>query len=138
MDLPIVTFQKGQSGNPLGGNAKLNALARRMQGLTLKAADVIEHILTDPEATNGERLAAAKEVFDRAIGRPKQASTVEVTHNASPHLTALVGLAASVALRGSDAPVIDAQPIEIISLGTYDAQNTPSNVDVEGAKHGDE
>lgn len=133
-----MTFKPGNSGNPLGGNARTNALARRMMGMTIKAADAIEKILDDPEAPGAIKLAAAKEVFDRAIGRPKQQSSVEVTHNASPHLTALVGLAASVALRGSDAPVIDAQPIDIISIGTYDAQNIPLDADVEGAERGDE
>lgn len=134
-----MAWQKGQSGNPLGPfTAKEAALKRRLQGLTFKAVDALERVLDDVEATHGERLAAAREVLDRSIGKPKQQSTVEVTHNASPHLTALVSLAASVALRGSDAPVIDAQPIDIISIGTYDAQNNPLNVNVEGAEHGDE
>ena len=133
-----MTFQKGIAANPYGGNAKTNALARRMQGLTFKAADVIEKILNDDEATNGERLAAAKEVFDRAIGKPKQQATLEVTHNASPHLTALVGLAASVALRGTNVPAIDSQAIDIIDVTGYEPQKITANIDAERGANGDE
>lgn len=133
-----MVFKPGNVANPYGGNAKTNALARRMQGLTLKAADVIEKILNDDNATNSERLAAAKEVFDRAIGKPKQASTLEVTHNASPHLSALVSMAAAVALRGTNVPAIDAQPFEIIEHDTYEPQKRLLNVDAETVEHGDE
>jgi hypothetical protein len=76
-------------------------MLRRLEGLTFKAVDVLEDILTDKTASHGERLAAAKEVFDRAIGRAKQQATIEVTHNASPHLSALIGLATMTTIEGT-------------------------------------
>lgn len=133
-----MAWQKGESGNAGGRPVKILALQRRLEGMTAKAADALEKILDDPEAPHATKLQAAGMVFDRAIGKPKQAATLEVTHNASPHLTALVGLAASVALRGSSAPVIDAQPIDIIDVGTYEPQKLPLNADAERAEHGDE
>jgi len=96
-----VAWVKGQSGNPSGHVAKRAAMLRRLEGLTFKAVDVLEDILTDKTASHGERLAAAKEVFDRAIGRAKQQATIEVTHNASPHLSALIGLATMTTIEGT-------------------------------------
>lgn len=96
-----MAWVKGQSGNPSGHVAKRAAMLRRLEGLTFKAVDVLEDILTDKTASHGERLAAAKEVFDRAIGRAKQQATIEVTHNASPHLSALIGLATMTTIEGT-------------------------------------
>ena len=94
--------------------ARENALKRRLQGLTFKAVDVLEEILTAREATRSEKLAAAREVFDRAIGKAKQQASLEVTHSMSPHLNALVEMAAVTASRVHNAPVIDGQVIENI------------------------
>lgn len=102
-----MAWVKGQSGNPSGHVAKRAAMLRRLEGLTFKAVDVLEEILLDKTATHSERLSAAKEVFDRAIGKAKQQATLEVTHNASPHLSALIGLATMTTIEGSlaDHPV---------------------------------
>ena len=102
-----MAWVKGQSGNPSGHVAKRAAMLRRLEGLTFKAVDVLEEILSDKSASHGERLAAAREVFDRAIGKAKQQATLEVTHNASPHLSALIGLATMTTIEGSlaDHPV---------------------------------
>jgi hypothetical protein len=105
-----MAWQKGQSGNPSGHVAKRAAMLRRLEGLTFKAVDVLEDILSDKTASHGERLAAAREVFDRAIGKAKQQATLEVTHNASPHLSALIGLATMTTIEGTiagrDDPVV--------------------------------
>jgi len=96
-----VTWQKGESGNKTGVSPKHLALKRRLDGLTFKAVDVLEDILSDKTASHSERLSAAKEVFDRAIGKAKQQATLEVTHNASPHLSALIGLATMTTIEGT-------------------------------------
>jgi len=97
-----VTFVKGQKAiNPGGLSPRKVAMQRRLEGLTIKAVDVLEDILSDKSASHGERLAAAREVFDRAIGKAKQQATLEVTHNASPHLSALIGLATMTTIEGS-------------------------------------
>jgi hypothetical protein len=101
--LSEVTFVKGISGNPGGLTRKQDHLRRRLEGLTFKAVDVLEEAME--KGTTSEKLAAAKEVFDRAIGKAKSQTTVSVTHNASPHLAALVTLASATASR-----VIDHQP----------------------------
>jgi len=110
-------FVKGQKAiNPGGLSPRKVAMQRRLEGLTIKAVDVLEKILSDDEATNNERLAAAREVFDRAVGKPKQQATLEVRHDASPHLTALVAIAAGVANRASGDDYIDVTPIELGQL----------------------
>lgn len=106
-------------------------MMRRLEGLTIKAVDVLEEILTSSDASRGEKLAAAREVFDRAVGKPKQQASLEVTHNASPHLTALVGMAAMTAMRVQSAPEIDGQVIEIIEPVTIVDQSERADVDVE-------
>lgn len=111
-----MVFKKGEVANPLGGNAKENMIARRMIGLTHKAVNALERTLDDTEATHSERLAAAKEVLDRALGRAKQQANITVEHNASPHLSALIELAASTALRVNDHVTIDVQPIDNTQL----------------------
>jgi hypothetical protein len=127
-----VTWQKGESGNKTGISPKHLALKRRLEGLTFKAVDVLEDILTDKTASHGERLSAAREVFDRAIGKAKQQATLEVTHNVSPHLSALIGLATMTTIEGSlaDQPVhllAGQSPNVLITLDNLDV-----NVDAEG------
>lgn len=86
-------------------------MQRRLEGLTIKAVDALEHALDT--GTVSERLAAAREVFDRAIGKPKQAATLEVTHNASPHLVALTAMAAQTLARVQSVPENNSQVIDI-------------------------
>ena len=127
-----MAWVKGQSGNPSGHVAKRAAMLRRLEGLTFKAVDVLEEILLDKTATHSERLSAAKEVFDRAIGKAKQQATLEVTHNASPHLSALIGLATMTTIEGTIAdPVVRTidydSPNMLITLDNLDV-----NVDAIG------
>ena len=126
-------FKKGEVANPLGGTAKQNALARRMMGLTFKAVDAIERVLDDPDATHGERLTAAKEVLDRALGKARQQTNVSVEHNASPHLTALVSLAAATALRVQGAPENTSQLIDITGDVTNDDLSLPAPLNANAA-----
>lgn len=118
-----MVWQKGVSPNPGGLSPRKIAMQRRLEGLTIKAVDALEHALDT--GTVSERLAAAREVFDRAIGKPKQAATLEVTHNASPHLVALTAMAAQTLARVQSVPDIEAQVIENIS---YDPKPTVSDV----------
>lgn len=106
-----MVWQKGQSGNPVGLNAKEAALKRRLHGLTFKAVDALEHALDT--GTVSERIAAAREVFDRAIGKAKQQATLEVTHSGSPHLAALTAMAMQTMQRVSGVPENDSQVIDV-------------------------
>ena len=121
-----MTWQKGESGNKTGVSPKHLALKRRLEGLTFKAVDVLEEILSDKTATHSERLSAAKEVFDRAIGKAKQQATLEVTHNASPHLSALIGLATMTTIEGT----IANQPVRTIDYDSPNVLITLDNLDV--------
>ena len=130
-----MAWVKGQSGNPSGHVAKRAAMLRRLEGLTFKAVDVLEEILLDKTATHSERLSAAKEVFDRAIGKAKQQATLEVTHNASPHLSALIGLATMTTIEGSLAdPVVqslvDQSANVLITLDNLDVNVNVGDDDV--------
>jgi hypothetical protein len=137
-----VTWQKGESGNKTGISPKHLALKRRLEGLTFKAVKVLDDILSDKTASHGERLSAAKEVFDRAIGKAKQQATLEVTHNASPHLSALIGLATMTTIEGSLADRGDRgnHPVHLLAgqspnmLITLD--NLDVNADAEGGDNG--
>jgi hypothetical protein len=134
-----MAWVKGQSGNPSGHVAKRAAMLRRLEGLTFKAVKVLDDILSDKTASHGERLSAAKEVFDRAIGKAKQQATLEITHNASPHLSALIGLATMTTIEGSLADQGD-QPVHLLAgqspnvLITLD--NLDVNADAEGGDNG--
>ena len=101
-------------------------MQRRLEGLTIKAVDVLEDILSDKTASHSERLSAAKEVFDRAIGKAKQQATLEVTHNASPHLSALIGLATMTTIEGTLAD----QPVRTIDYDSPNVLITLDNSDV--------
>ena len=128
-----MAWVKGQTAiNPGGLSPRKIAMQRRLEGLTIKAVDVLEDILSDKSASHGERLAAAREVFDRAIGKAKQQATLEVTHNASPHLSALIGLATMTTIEGSLAnPVVQSLDSESANrLITLD--NLDVNVDAIG------
>ena len=130
-----MAWVKGQSGNPSGHVAKRAAMLRRLEGLTFKAVDVLENILSDKKASHSEKLAAAREVFDRAIGKAKQQATLEVTHNASPHLSALIGLATMTTIEGSLAdPVVRTidydSPNVLITLDNLDVNVNVGDDDV--------
>lgn len=98
-----MAWEKGQSGNPDGRTKKAMHIMRQMEGLTFKAVRAYETALD--EGSVSEKLAAANAVMDRVMGKPKSQTSIAITHNASPHLTALVELASATASR-----VIEHQP----------------------------
>jgi hypothetical protein len=105
-------FVKGQvPPNPGGLTPRKVAMMRRLEGLTIKAVDALEYALDN--GTTSERITAAREVFDRTVGKPKQSGTLEVTHNASPHLAALVGMAAQTMQRVQTVPENSPQVIDV-------------------------
>lgn len=104
-----MVWAKGETGNPGGLTSRQVALKRRLDGLTLKAVDVLEDVLAN--GSTSERLAAAKEVFDRAIGRPKQSATVQVQHSSDAHLQALIQMADATKARIEAAQIIDITPV---------------------------
>ena len=119
-------------GNPLGMTARENAMKRRLQGLTLRAVEVLAEVMES--GTNSEKLTAAREVFDRAIGKPKQQATLSVEHGPNSHLTALLGLALQTANRSNGvqlAPEDDTQVIDITPRLSIDAQKEHGALDVD-------
>ena len=79
-----MVWRPGESGNPSGLTNKQAAIKRRLEGMTFRACDVLAETMESGEPHL--RLAAAKEVLDRSLGRPRQQATLEVTHSAAPHL----------------------------------------------------
>ena len=127
-----MVWQKGQSGNPAGPlTAKEQALKRRLHQLTFKAVDALEEALE--VGTMGERITAAKEILDRAIGKARQQTVIDVQHSASPHLSALVTLATLTAARVQSVPVIDGQLIDIAGHNTivHHSETVDMDVDIE-------
>ena len=126
-----MTWVKGQKAiNPGGLSPRKVAMQRRLEGLTIKAVDVLEDILSDKTATHSERLSAAKEVFDRAIGKAKQQATLEVTHSASPHLSALINLATMTTIEGTIAGRDD-HPVHSLTDQSANVLITLNNLDAD-------
>jgi hypothetical protein len=66
------TFMKGQSANP-GGRPKTVALIRALaQAQTEANVQALVSIRDDAIAPHAARVAAARELLDRAYGRPTQ------------------------------------------------------------------
>lgn len=123
-----MTWKKGTSGNPSGQNL-LGARTRRMiEGLGPSAVARLEKLLASDNETVA--LGAAREILSRVAPAPKT-GTLTIEHNATPHLSALVALAAATALRVHDAPENTPQPIDFIEGVTIDDRLLPSNVDVD-------
>lgn len=67
----------GQSPNPGGRVGVPAALRERFQELSPKAIDVLEKALESEDERT--RIEAAKTLLDRAIGKPHQSQSVELT-----------------------------------------------------------
>jgi hypothetical protein len=87
---------KGQSGNPIGPvRAQREAALRRLEGATPKVAEFLIRVaLGEEEATMGERITAAKEVFDRAWGKAKTTADIKIEHSPNAHLQVMAQLLA--------------------------------------------
>ena len=133
-------FVKGQvPPNPGGLTPRKVAMMRRLEGLSIKAVDALEYALDN--GTTSERITAAKEVFDRVVGRAKQQATVEVTHSASPHLVALTTMAAHTLARVQTIPENSPQPIDITDYHLKPTGSDAKNVALiapESDERGDE
>ena len=115
-----MVWKSGQSGNPTGKNL-IGAKTRRMiEGLGPTAVMRLEKLLNSENESVA--LGAAKEILGRVAPMPKT-GTLQIEHNASPHLSALVGMAAAVALKGTNVPEIDAQVVDFIDVSGNDAHN---------------
>jgi hypothetical protein len=125
-----MAWQKGQSGNP-SGLTVLQARTRRMvEGLGPKAVLRLEKLMASENESVA--LGAAKEILARVAPAPKTGTlAVDVTHNASPHLSALVTLATLTAARVHGAPEIDGQVIDNIGPMMIVDQSEHVNVDVD-------
>lgn len=79
---PVVgrPFPKGVSGNPSGRPKKIVEVIAQLEEALPGAATELIKLLKCPNAK--VRLAAAREIFDRTVGRPKQ--TVEMTGSEDP------------------------------------------------------
>jgi hypothetical protein len=78
-------------------------------------------------------LTAAREILSRVAPVPKSGSLqVSVEHSATPHLTALVGLAAAAAHRVQSHPMIDENATEILEAMPRLTNDAHSRVGPEG------
>ncbi|UOF77944.1 hypothetical protein [Caudoviricetes sp.] len=102
------------------------AMKRRLEGLTLRAVEVLAEVMET--GTNSEKLTAAREVFDRAIGKPKQQATISVEHGPNSHLTALVGMALQTAGRVQLVPDKRDEAIDLTDYSSFDAQKERAEI----------
>lgn len=124
-------WKKGESGNPGGLNVRQQRVRNMIEGLSIAAVLRLEKLLaSDNEPV---ALAAAKEVLGRVVPLPPRTATLQVEHSASPHLAALVTLAASTAARVQTVPGNHPQLVDIAGPLTIDNQLTDVDVDAEEA-----
>ena len=109
-----MTWTKGESGNVGGVSTRHLALKRRFDGMSMKAAAVLEEVMET--GTNAEKLNAAKEVLDRSLGKAKQQSTVQVQHSSDAHLQALIQMADATRARIEASQLIDITPVSANAL----------------------
>ena len=123
-------WKPGESGNPGGLNVRQQRVRNMIEGLSIRAVERIEQLMrSDNEAV---ALAASKEILARVVPIPKT-GTLTIEHSASPHLSALVGLAAATAARVQAAPASMPQVIDLSPDVPIEAQSEPFDVDVDGA-----
>jgi hypothetical protein len=92
-------FAKGWKGGP--GNPALTRVTLLKGALLtslsesdiVAAVGVLRSVITDEKCRPGERVAAAKELLDRAVGRPPQA--VDLTSGGQPLYKGLEGVSQS-------------------------------------------
>ncbi len=65
-------FKPGQSGNPGGRPAIMKEVRQACQDMSLDGCKVLNEIMHDKEQPGSVRVAAVREVYDRAFGRPEQ------------------------------------------------------------------
>ena len=65
-------FKPGQSGNPGGRPAIMKEVRQACQDMSLDGCKVLNEIMHDKEQPGSVRVAAVREIFDRAMGRPEQ------------------------------------------------------------------
>ena len=65
-------WKPGQSGNPDGRPAIMKEVRQACQDMSLDGCKVLNEIMHDKEQPGSVRVAAVREVYDRAFGRPEQ------------------------------------------------------------------
>ncbi len=65
-------WKPGQSGNPGGRPAIMKEVRQACQDMSLDGCKVLNEIMHDKEQPGSVRVAAVREVYDRAFGRPEQ------------------------------------------------------------------
>ncbi len=65
-------FKPGQSGNPGRRPAIMKEVRQACQDMSLDGCKVLNEIMHDKEQPASARVAAVREIFDRAMGRPEQ------------------------------------------------------------------
>lgn len=71
-------FLPGQTGNAGGRPKKLQEFTELAQKHTPEAFEAVVDILNDPDTKPADRLRAAEMILDRALGKPLQASQIEL------------------------------------------------------------
>ena len=104
-------FLPGESGNPGGRPGMPEVVRSRIQGLTVRAVEVLQGCLeSDDEKI---RLEAAKHILDRAYGRPAQSTELKIEglDSAAEHLAFLIE--AGQRRRALQPPEIEGGPVLI-------------------------
>lgn len=102
----------GANLNPGGRDRRLQATARIVKRLSMRAAERLGELL---ESSNEQvALGAAREILDRNFGRPKAQVDVAITHTHELHLAALQQIAER-AKSGIAAVQHDAQIVDVVA-----------------------
>ena len=118
-------WKKGESGNPSGRPAIKREVRELAKAMCPEAMQTLGQIMRDKKQPGSARVAACKEVFDRAMGRAEQHHKVSGRIDFA-HLLAEYTEQHKAIEHGT---VIDATPIAIHNEGESENTSNNSNLD---------
>lgn len=79
-------WQKGEFGNPIGVQPKVNALRKACQNFSKQAWDILVELASDPGGDEKNRRVIATWMLEQAWGRVPQSMEIQSNEGLSPNM----------------------------------------------------